>query len=500
MKNTILVLISVLIVASCTKKNETISQMVKFTVKPDQVQKFRKAQVHSLNESLKEEGNIEMKLYVHNTNPHVFYVFSKWKNEEVYELHKTLPHSKKLAPLFKNALQKAPDIIRFEDVNPVHIDSKPLIAKGNEQAVFIPFMVKEGYEDGIIKQFEKHAINSRKEEGNIFFDFYKVEGKKNAFYVYENWEDAPEVKENHMSQSYTRETMALLNEAVVGKLEDNIELATEYDENILNETYTLEKLWEVEDVIMPESILAIPNHDFIYVSVINTYQKEGYISRYTKDGKLDTKEWVKGISVPTGMSFLDGKIYVVDQSQVHVIDMTAAKIIKTIPSEAKTLNDINVGADGVGYISDLTTGRIFRLKDDKIELWLHSDKFPVPNGVLIDGDNLIVGSIGDEVSQSLKPEQYGSLFKVNLSDKSVNVIKSSERMGVIDGVVKFKKGVIVSDPMNGKIYYVDNYKKELIYDAAGSNADLGIDHKNQVLYVPSLFHNKLGAYRIVKIN
>lgn len=498
MKKSILALFSLLLMLGCAEKSETITQMVKFTVKPEYVQEFRRSQVNSLNNSLKEEGNLEMKLYASNKNPYEFYVYSKWKNSEVYELHKELPHSKKLGPLFRKVLSQAPDIIRLEDTKPNHINSKALISKGEEQAMFIPFTVKDGYADRIVKQFKKHATNSRKEDGNVFFDFYKVEGKENSFYVYENWRNSPEVMKNHMSQDYVKETLALLNEAIVGKLENNIELATEYDENILNETYTLEKLWEVEDVIMPESILSIPNHEFIYVSVINTHQKEGYISRYTKEGKLDVKEWVKGINIPTGLAFYDGKIFVVDQSQVHIIDIAAAKIIKTIPSEAKTLNDITVGIDGIGYISDLTTGRIFKLKDDKIELWLHSNQFLVPNGVLIDGDNLIVGSLGDEVSQSLKPEQYGSLFKVNLSNKSVNIIKPSERMGVLDGVVKFKKGVIVSDPMNGKIYYVDAYKKELICDFADSNADIGIDNDRQILYVPSIFHNKIAAYKIVK--
>ncbi|NIJ45483.1 quinol monooxygenase YgiN [Wenyingzhuangia heitensis] len=498
MKNIVIALCSLVAVFGCTKKDETITQMVKFTVKPAYVQEFRKAQVNSLNNSLKEEGNLEMKLYGDDNNPTVFYVFSKWKNEEVYELHKGLPHSKELAPLFKNALQGAPDILRFKDTKPAHIDSKPLISTGNEQAIFISFKVKEGYSDRIIAQFEKHTTNSRKEAGNVFFDFYKVVGQENVFYAYENWKNSPEVMENHRGQAYVKETMTLLKEAVDGKLEEGIAMTTEYDENTLNESYTLEKLWEVENVVMPESMLSIPNHDFIYVSVINTYQKEGFISRYTKEGKLDTEKWATGINIPTGMAFYNGNIYVVDQSQVHVIDLETGKMVKTIPSEAKTLNDITIGKDGVGYVSDLATGRIFKLKDDKLALWLHSGQFPVPNGVLIDGNHLVVGSIGAEMSPNLTPAQYGSLFKINLVDKSVEVIKLAEKMGALDGVVKFKNGIIASDPMHGKIFYVTNYKKELICDFAGSNADIGIDADAQILYVPSLFHNKIGAYKIVK--
>lgn len=501
MKNISLLLFSILILTSCTKKNETITQLVKFTVKPEYVQEFRKAQVNSLNSSLKEEGNIEMKLYANDNNPYVFYVYSKWKNEEVYELHKGLPHSKKLAPLFKEALQGAPDIIRFKNTKLPHIDSKKLISKGVERTVFMPITIKDGYRDVVIKQFEKYAENARKQDGNIFFDFYEVEGNENTFYVYENWKNGTSVWDSYVVQPYVAESKKILDEARVNIREDKeVEFATEYDENTLNETYTLEKMWEVDSVVMPESILSIPNHDFIYVSVVNTYKKNGFISRYTKDGKLDKEKWVSGLNVPTGSAFYNGKIYVVDVSQVHVIDIETAKIIKTIPSEAKSLNDITIGKDGVAYISDLTTGRIFRLKNDKIEEWLHSDLFPVPNGVLLDGENLILGSIGDEMSPNLKPEQYGSLFKIDLSNKSVKVIDSAIRLGAIDGVVKFKRGVIASDPMHGKIFYVTDYKKELILESKTSNADIGIDHEAQVLYVPSLFHNKIAAYKIVRNN
>ena len=504
MKNTLLALFSVLTINSCSdkKKPPTITQMVTFTVKPEYIQEFREAQVNSLNESLKEEGNLEMKLYANDNNPYELSVYSKWKNNEVYELHKTLPHSKALGPLFEKALQGAPKMVRLEDTKFPHIDSKKLISTGIERAVFTPITIKEDYRDRVIKQFEYYAENARKQEGNIFFDFYAVADTNNAFYVYENWKNGDEIWDTYVAQPYVTKSKKLLDEARVNIREDlEVVFATEYDENTLNEKYSLEKLWEVEDVIMPESILSIPNHDFVYVSVINTYEKPGYISRYHKNGELDKEKWVEGIDVPTGKAFYNGKIYVVDQSQVHVIDIETVKIVKTVRSEAKTLNDITIGKDGVGYISDLTTGRIFRLKDDKIELWLHSDKFPTPNGVLIKDGNLIVGSIGDELSQSLKPEQLGSLFKVNLQDKSVTTIKPSERMGAIDGVVPFKKGMIVSDPMNGKIFYVTNYKKELVTDTSGfggSNADLGIDNQEQILYVPYLLDNKIAAYKIVK--
>lgn len=229
MKNIIIALFSLIVLSSCSTKSETITQMVKFTVKPELIQEFKKAQVNSLYHSLEEEGNIEMKLYANYNNPYEFYVYSKWKNQEAYKLHVEMPYSKTLAPLFKKALQKAPDIIRLEDTEFGHINSKKLLSTGNEQAVFIPFKIKEAYKDRVIKQLEKQLTNSRKEEGNIFFDFYAIEGQENTFYIYGNWKNSSAFLDIHNNQLYTKETLALLNEAVEGGLDKNIELATEYD-------------------------------------------------------------------------------------------------------------------------------------------------------------------------------------------------------------------------------------------------------------------------------
>ena len=256
----------------------------------------------------------------------------------------------------------------------------------------------------------------------------------------------------------------------------------------------IEKKWEVSGVSMPESILSIPDHDWLYVSNVNK-QETGYISRISKDGVIDDLKWIEGIATPTGMGFLNGKIYVADQSQVHVIELESAKIIKTLSSAAKTLNDISISKDGRVFVSDISTGSIYTVQDDSVVLWTKSAEFPFPNGVLVQNNDLIVGDMGTALSRSLTADQYGSLYKVNLSDKSVQLIKSTNKIGSIDGIVAFNDGLIITTVV-GKLFYVTEDKQVLLGSAEGGIADLGIDAEKQMIYVPFLFANKVVAYHL----
>ena len=82
----------------------------------------------------------------------------------------------------------------------------------------------------------------------------------------------------------------------------------------------LEKQWEVSGFSMPESIVASPNSKFIYISNVNA-KESGYISRLTKDGKVDSYKWIEGLNNPAGLALFEEKLYVGDSTQVHIIDV-----------------------------------------------------------------------------------------------------------------------------------------------------------------------------------
>ncbi|MFT5701101.1 MAG: DNA-binding beta-propeller fold protein YncE [Desulforhopalus sp.] len=64
---------------------------------------------------------------------------------------------------------------------------------------------------------------------------------------------------------------------------------------------TVEQIWEVAGFSMPESVAISPTDNWIYVSNVNG-DKNGYISRLTKDGKIDNLQWVTGLDNPADLA------------------------------------------------------------------------------------------------------------------------------------------------------------------------------------------------------
>ncbi len=104
--------------------------------------------------------------------------------------------------------------------------------------------------------------------------------------------------------------------------------------------------------------------------------------------------------------------------------MILQNIEKRIPvAGAVGLNDVTIDKDGVVYVSDSEGKKIYRMKNDSVELFF--DKLSQPNGVLMYADNFYL-------------LDSGSMYKMN-NDKSLN--KLAEGMeGGTDGVEPFTAG------------------------------------------------------------
>lgn len=266
--------------------------------------------------------------------------------------------------------------------------------------------------------------------------------------------------------------------------------------------YEFVQTWQTTGFSMPESVVSIPGHPWIYVSNVNGEDAAGFISRLSKNGKIETLEWVTGIQTPTGMVAHDGSLYVVDQSQVHQIDLASGKIVKTYASAAATtLNDIDVTADGTLYISELEGATVHKIDGDMVVPWVRSDAlFPVPNGVMVFGDDLLVGNVGDKLSRELTPAQYGAVSRVSLADGSVEMIEQTNRMGTWDGLAPFADGFLASSPFNGEIWYFYGNQKSLVGAFDGGVADIGTNSQEGLVYAPFLFGNTVTAYQAESFN
>lgn len=261
-------------------------------------------------------------------------------------------------------------------------------------------------------------------------------------------------------------------------------------------------LWETKGLAQPESVVVDPATGAIYVSNIvgAVMQKDGngFIAKLSGDGKVLTRQWVKGLDAPTGLALHDRTLYVADVDQLVEINAASGEIIKRYPANGATfLNDVAVDADGTVYVSDTPTNTIWRLKDGSFEPWLVNDKLNGPNGLLVQGDTLIVASLGRIPSVGQKQELAG-LSQISLKDQSVSPIGNGQPIGNLDGLELLQPGVyLVTDWAAGALYRVDaKGKAERLIDLNQGSADLTYLPDKKIVLIPMMLDNSLVAYRL----
>lgn len=261
-------------------------------------------------------------------------------------------------------------------------------------------------------------------------------------------------------------------------------------------------LWETKGLAQPESVVIDPATGAIYVSNIvgAVMQKDGngFIAKLSGEGKIVTRQWVKGLDAPTGLALYDRTLYVADIDQLIAINAASGEIVKRYPAKGATfLNDVAVDAEGTVYVSDTPTNTIWRLKDGSFEPWLANDKLNGPNGLLVQGDALIVASLGKIPSVGQKQDLAG-LSVVSLKDQSVAPLGNGKPIGNLDGLALLQPGVfLVTDWAAGALYRVDSKgKAELLIDLNQGSADLAYLPDKKVALIPMMLDNSLVAYRL----
>jgi sugar lactone lactonase YvrE len=261
-------------------------------------------------------------------------------------------------------------------------------------------------------------------------------------------------------------------------------------------------LWETKGLAQPESVVEDPATGVIYVSNINgaVMQKDGngFISRLTADGKMLERQWVKGLNSPTGLALHDRTLYAADVDQLIEINAASGEILKRYDAKgAVFLNDVVVDDEGTVYVSDTPMNTIWRLKDGSFEPWLANDALNGPNGLLVQGNTLIVASLGKIQSQGQKKE-LGTLLAVSLDDQKVSKIGKGEVIGNLDGLQAIQPGVyLVTDWAQGALYRVDaKGKVDELIDLNQGSADLSYLPGKKMLLIPMMLDNSLVAYRL----
>lgn len=254
--------------------------------------------------------------------------------------------------------------------------------------------------------------------------------------------------------------------------------------------HKLTKLWETDTILkVPESVLLDRENNVLYASNIDgtdgwAKDGKGSIAKIGLDGKIIAVEWVTGLDAPKGLGMYKGKLYAADISSIVVIDIKKAAIETTIPIDGATgLNDISVGPDGVIWVSDSKTKKIFKVENGKASLFL--ENLQGPNGVLMRGKDFFI-------------LDNGGAYKVG-DDKSLTKLGDGMDGGT-DGIENVTGNDFLISCWQGAIWYLSaDGKKELLFDGKAQNtntADIGFDPKTKIVYVPTFFRNSVIAFEV----
>ena len=250
------------------------------------------------------------------------------------------------------------------------------------------------------------------------------------------------------------------------------------------------KKWETAPVLrVPESVCYDPESGIIYVSNIGGKPTEkdgdGYIAQLSPDGTVLKGTVISGLNAPKGMGIYKGTLYVTDIDRVAAIDLKSKTIKKFYEfPEAKFLNDIAIDIYGTVYISDMMSTRIYRIINDKPEIWLDDPILTNPNGLFVENDMLMIGC--------------GKILLANIRDGKIQTWL--EGTGSIDGLEGMGDGRYLFSDWTGNVYMVSKERQiEKLLDTSPSGinaADIEYIPSQHLLLVPTFGDNRVMAYEV----
>lgn len=255
------------------------------------------------------------------------------------------------------------------------------------------------------------------------------------------------------------------------------------------------KVWESDSLFLkPESALYDSSKKILYISNINgeylAKDGNGFISKLKTNGEIEVLKWVDGLDNPQGMGLYKKKLYVADINRVVRINTETAKIEKVYHADdAVFLNDISIDANGDIYVSDCFGNKIYKISNDKINIWAESDFLSKPNGLLCTKNELLVLNMESKTA-----------FAINKRTKKYHQIFSG--IDNLDGIVSDgRNGYIVSGAWQGQLFTIDaDGNKKLLSDLGKEKiftADIEYIADDNLIIVPTLNKTVL-AYRLIK--
>ena len=260
--------------------------------------------------------------------------------------------------------------------------------------------------------------------------------------------------------------------------------------------------WMVTDgVETPASVYVDTASGSVFVSMIagqpGDRDGNGRIMKATPDGTVVAASWVTGLNAPKGLRSHDGTLWTADIDEVIGIDIASGRVTSRIKIDgAQFLNDVATGDDGTVYVSDMLASRIYAVKDGKAAVFAEGDDIEYPNGLLVEGDRLIVGAWG-KPEPDFSTKVPGHLFALDLKTKQKTLI-TPKPLGNIDGVESDGRGgYVVTDYPKGQLIHVTaSGDARVLQTWMPGAADLAFVPVGNIAIVPHMNENKIASYDI----
>ncbi len=261
----------------------------------------------------------------------------------------------------------------------------------------------------------------------------------------------------------------------------------------------LEKLWELDGLSNPESVIYDAKTDYIYVSNINgtpvDKDNNGFISKVSLQREIITLQWATGLNAPKGLAIYGEYLYVADIDELVEIALASGKVNRRFAiADAKFFNDAVAAEDGTIYVADSATNTIHQLHDSQFTIWLKSSELNGPNGLYIEPDRMLVTAWGSDE----EPIIPGQVLAVSMQDKSVSVIGNNKTEGNLDGIERSTPGeYFITEWTIGNLLLLKNSGEAInLLSLEKGMADLDFIEDKQILLIPMLLSNKLLAYKV----
>jgi sugar lactone lactonase YvrE len=249
----------------------------------------------------------------------------------------------------------------------------------------------------------------------------------------------------------------------------------------------------VEKLEAPEAARFDPDLGVYFVANINGQPDgkdgNGYISRVTRDGQVDSLEFIAGgrggvtLNAPKGMAIVGDTLWVADIDAIRAFDKRSGKPIATVSlaKEAKFLNDAAVGPDGAIYFTDTGANRVFRVAAGKATVALESKDLQGPNGITWDSAAskfVIVAFQGKSISQWAPGDSVPTVVV--------------DGPGQMDGIEALGEGrFVVSTWTDSSLFILEGDKISKLIGGLPSPADMAFDSESGRIAVPLLEENRV---------